>query len=239
MSVFESKRRSRMPDGKLAMTRAAMAVMLGTLVAMGPGVASAHGGAEGHKGHTVAKAMPANGDAADVKLLDLELVSDEGRAAKFESEVIGERIVVMDFIYTSCTTVCPVLTAMMGSVQRKLGKRAGKDVYLVSLSVDPVTDTPRRLKAYKRRHKARPGWTFYTGQKTAVDKILDGLGVYTPDFIDHPAVLLVGDGRTGEWTRFFGFVNPDQILATVNQLLAARRARHAEARDGEAGVMAQ
>ncbi len=158
---------------------------------------------------------------ANVKLFDLEVTDQEGKRAKFKSDVIGDHVVVMDFIYTTCTTVCPVLTAIMGQVQQQLGERFGKDVIMVSVTVDPVTDNPQRLKAYARRHKSL--WSFWTGQKFAVDKILGGLGVYTPNFTDHPSLILVGDGKTGTWTRYFGFASPDQILARVDELLVARQ----------------
>jgi len=87
--------------------------------------------------------------------------------------------------------------------------------------VDPVNDTPQRLQAYARRHRSK--WDFWTGQKPTVDKILEGLGAYTPDFTDHPSLVLVGDAKSGNWTRFFGFVSPEQIVARVDQLLAARQ----------------
>jgi protein SCO1/2 len=109
----------------------------------------------------------------------------------------------------------------MVSVQSKIGVRAGKDVSLVSLSVDPVTDTPARLRAYARRHKA--AWNLWTGPKPAMDQVLKGLGIYTPDYIDHPSSILVGDGRTGEWTRFYGFASPEQIVKKVDELLSARQ----------------
>ena len=142
---------------------------------------------------------------ADVDLRDLRLVDQDGRELQFVSEVIGDRIVVMDFVYTSCTTVCPVLSAVFGQMQGKLGNHLGQDVVLVSVSVDPTRDTPQRLKAYAAKHKAQPGWIWLTGAKPTMDEVLDGLGAYSPNFEDHPARVLVGDGRTGEWSRFFGF----------------------------------
>jgi len=160
--------------------------------------------------------------SADIDLKDLTLVDQDGTEVRFVSDVIGDRIVIMDFVYTSCTTVCPVLSAMFGQLQQRLGDRLGADVHLVSVSVDPVRDTPPRLKAYAATHRARPGWTWLTGHKRTMDEVLDGLGAYSPNFEDHPAMVLVGDGRTGEWARFFGFPSPDRLLEQVNVLQAAR-----------------
>lgn len=158
----------------------------------------------------------------EVDLLDLALIDQDGTEVKFVSDVIGDRIVVMDFIYTSCTTVCPVISAVFGQVQNKLGDQLGDDVVLVSVSVDPIRDTPQRLKAYAAKHKASPDWIWLTGDKRTMDKVLDGLGAYSPNFEDHPAMVLVGDGRSGEWSRFFGFPNPDRLMKQVNTLQAAR-----------------
>lgn len=162
-------------------------------------------------------------EAADVDLRDRTLVDRDGRELRFVSDVIGENIVVMDFVYTTCTTVCPVLSAIFGQVQKGLGERLGTDVHMVSVSVDPGRDTPERLKAYAAGLKARPGWVWLTGDKTSIDKVLRGLGAYTPDFEDHPSMILVGDARSGTWKRFFGFPGPDKILAAVEELETARQ----------------
>ena len=163
-------------------------------------------------------------ESTRVDLLDHTLVDQHGNQVKFVSDVIGDRIVVMDFVYTTCTTVCPVLSAVFGQVQKKLGGRLGDDVVLVSVSVDPIRDTPQRLKAYSKIHKAQPGWIWLTGQKRTMDEVLDGLGAYSPNFEDHAAMVLIGDGKSGQWSRFYGFPNPDRIVEQVNALRAARNA---------------
>ena len=173
-----------------------------------------------HKAMLNKPAEPAR--TTEVELLDLVLMDHNGDEMKFVSDVIGDRIVVMDFIYTSCTTVCPVISAVFGQVQKQLGDRLGDEIVMVSVSVDPVRDTPQRLKAYAANHKAQPGWIWLTGNKRTMDKVLDGLGAYSTNFEDHPAMVLVGDGRTGQWTRSFGFPSPDRLVEQVNTLQAAR-----------------
>jgi len=158
-----------------------------------------------------------------VKIHDRVLVTQDGKSVHFADDVIADRIVVMDFIYTTCTTVCPVLSTILGQVQVGLGERLGNDVHMVSVSVDPGRDTPERLKAYSESHKAKPGWVWLTGEKTEVDDVLRGLGAYTPDFEDHPSMVLVGDAGSGTWIRFFGFPGPDKILAAVEELEMARQ----------------
>jgi protein SCO1/2 len=177
-----------------------------------------------HAAHKAMMKQPAEpAKSADVDLLDKTLVNQDGEEVKLVTDVIGDRLIVMDFVYTSCTTVCPVLSALFNQVQEKLGDRLGKEVFLVSVSVDPTRDTPQRLKTYAAKHDAKEGWIWLTGPKRTMDEVLDGLGAYTPNFENHPSMVLVGDGRTGEWSRFFGFPNPDRILEQVNTLQAARQ----------------
>jgi protein SCO1 len=159
----------------------------------------------------------------DVKVVDAALVDQDGRTVRFQSDVLADKLVVMNFVYTTCTTVCPILSAKFTRLQERLGDRQGREVFLVSLSIDPNRDTPPRLKAYAAKHRAKAGWTHLTGKKEDVDQVLKGLGAFTPNFVDHAPMMLVGDGRTGRWARLNGFPNPDQVLAQIDELLAARR----------------
>lgn len=200
-------------------------LLLGSVLALLPGPALGHGlkTTAHHDRDTTGVAADPAADTINVTLLDLELVDQDGRSVRFKSEAIGERIVVMDFIYTTCSTLCPVLSTIMAQVQDRLGDRLGRDVSLLSISVDPATDTPERLKESADRWGAGPGWRWLTGYKPEVDRVLDALAVYTPDFTEHPSVVLVGDGKNGGWTRFYGFPSPDEIVAKVDQLAAGRR----------------
>jgi protein SCO1/2 len=171
----------------------------------------------------MAKSAQTGATTTHVKLVDRELLDQEGRKVRFASEVIGDRIVAVDFVYTTCTTVCPVLSAVFAQVQERLGDRLGREVVLLSITVDPVRDKPQRLRAYAAKHGAREGWTWLTGSKRDVDEVLTAMGAYTPNFEDHPAMVLVGDGRTGEWTRFFGFPATDRIVGKIDELSAARQ----------------
>jgi len=160
---------------------------------------------------------------AEVKLYDLELQDQDGRTVRFRSDVVGEKIAVIDSFFTTCGLICPILSAIYADLQDRLGDRLGKEVALVSISVDPNTDIPPRLKEFAGKWEAKPGWVFLTGQKTVVDRVLDGLGLYSADFAAHPAAFLVGDAKSGKWTRFYGFASPEELLAKIDELSAARR----------------
>ena len=178
--------------------------------------------------HAKHRQMAGHGSAAagDMMTLEIpiaEMVTQNSEPVDLRSDVVSDRIVVLDFIYTTCTTVCPVLTAIMSQVNGQLAERIGKDVILVSMTVDPKRDTPARLKKYSSNFRTDDGWLWLTGDKLVVDGVLRKLGAYTANFEDHPAMVLVGDGRTGRWSRFVGFPGADAIVDKVEQLTLARR----------------
>ena len=173
-----------------------------------------------HANHTMPSAEKPS--TTKVRFDDAVLVDQEGVARKLRSEVIGDRIVVIDFAYTTCTTVCPVLTALMAKVQRSLAESGQSDVQLLTITVDPARDTPARLKSYAAQYGAQPGWIWLTGPTGRVNEVLKGFGAYSARFEDHPALMLVGDPKSGNWTRFVGFADPQDLLAKVDELQAAR-----------------
>lgn len=183
--------------------------------------APAHSGHGSHAGHAPA-AAPAAAAQVEVTFPDVELRDADGRSVRLRSEVFGDRIVVIDYIYTSCTTVCPVVSAILARVQGALGERAGREVQLVSLSIDPQRDTPAQLKRYGAKHGTSQGWTWLTGAPARIEEVLRAAGTYTPNFEDHPSVIMVGDPRSGRWTRHYGFVPPEELLARVEALMHER-----------------
>jgi protein SCO1/2 len=186
-----------------------------------------HGEKEGHEKH---KAMLKDSKSEDqtnveVHLHDLELVTQDGESVKFKSDLIGDKLVAMTFIYTSCTTICPVYNAIFTQLQELLGERQGREVILISMTIDPIRDTPLRMKREAQKFSARPGWAYLTGKKGNVDQVLKGLDAYYPDYTLHPPMTMVGDGKTGTWRRFYGFAQPEHLLTMIDELKAARLAK--------------
>jgi protein SCO1 len=181
-----------------------------------------------HDAHHHAASPDAKPKAARVTLHDTQLVDVDGQIIRFKNEAVGNRIVVVGFIYTSCTTICPVTSAVLADVQQRLiktlGERFGHEVKLITLTVDPATDTSERLKAYAANFGSPAGWLWLTGEKPQVARVLTGLGAYAADFTRHSGAVLVGDARSGDWIRFYGIPNPSDIVDRVDQLLAARSA---------------
>jgi protein SCO1/2 len=104
-------------------------------------------------------------------------------------------------------------------VQEALGERIGKDVFLVSISVDPETDTPERLKAYARKFHAKPGWIFLTGKKENVDWALYKVGQYVEEKNDHTTGLIIGNEATGLWKKAFGLTKTAELVELVQSFV--------------------
>jgi protein SCO1/2 len=195
------------------------------LLTVGVGQSLAHS-ADEHAGHD----MPAKGarsESAQVKFADVALVDQNGKPVRLEKDLVTNKIVVMSFIYTSCTTVCPVVSSIMGKVQKQLGARVGTEVQLVSISIDPQRDDAKRLNAYARSFQNGPGWSWLTGSAQSIDATLKGLGTFSGDFKNHQPLILVGDGNSRHWTRYYGFTDPTVLTREVEKL-SGQRNSHAK-----------
>jgi protein SCO1 len=152
-----------------------------------------------------------------MKIPDIELLDQNGRKIHFYTDLVKGQTVVINFIFTTCTTICPPLGATFARVQKELGEKVGRDVRLISISVDPATDTPERLKAWGAKFHAGDGWTFVTGNKPQVDELLSALGASSARREDHSPTVLIGNDAHGTWTRTYGLSGVDQIVELINK----------------------
>ena len=192
------------------------------LLAAGISQAMAHS-ADEHAGHDM-PAKSATSESAQVKFADVALVDQTGKAVRLEQDLVSNKIVVMSFIYTSCTTVCPVVSSIMGKVQKQLGARVGTEVQLVSISIDPQRDDAKRLNEYARSFQNGPGWSWLTVSTQSVAETLKGLGTFNGDLKSHAPLILVGDGNSRHWTRYYGFTDPAVLTREVEKLSGERNA---------------
>ena len=192
------------------------------LLAVGIGQALAHS-ADEHAGHDM-QPKSVSPESTQVKFADVALVDQNGQTVRLEKDLVSNKIVVMSFIYTSCTTVCPVVSSIMGKVQKQLGARVGTEVQLVSISIDPQREEAKRLNDYARSLQNGPGWSWLTGTTQSVNETLKGLGTFSGDFKNHAPLILVGDGNSRHWTRFYGFTDPTVLSREVEKLSGQRNA---------------
>jgi protein SCO1/2 len=182
------------------------------------------------------EATPAPAPRADTdsaakpqRIPDVPVLDQDGRQLKFYTDLVRGKTVAINFIFTTCTTICPPLGATFARVQRDLGERSGRDVHLISVSVDPVNDTPERLKAWGAKFRAAPGWTFVTGAKPDIDELLRALAASTARPEDHTPTLLIINDQKGVVTRTYGLARPSQIMKSIDDALAGVAAAAATA----------
>jgi protein SCO1 len=184
--------------------------------------------ADPHAGHDMSQhaGQPKEEKSAAAKwFTDVELLDQDGRKLRFYSDVLKGKTVVVNAFFTTCTSVCPPMNRNMEKIQEALGDRLGKEVFLVSISVDPLTDTPARLKEYAAKFHARPGWTFLTGKKENVDWALYKLGQYVEAKDDHKTVFIIGNEATGLWKKAFGMSRADELIRIVEETAADKGAK--------------
>jgi len=165
--------------------------------------------------NTPGPAQPPAGPFAAPKIPDLIITDQNGRRLHFYSDLVAGKVVAINFIFTTCTAICPLLSATFRRLQQELGDHAGRDVWLISVSVDPGVDTPERLHDFAEKFKAGPGWTFVTGEKNDIDSILQALGVGVANKNDHTPLVLIGNDATGVWTRTHGLTNPTTMAKVI------------------------
>ncbi|HEU4769270.1 MAG TPA: SCO family protein [Pyrinomonadaceae bacterium] len=160
--------------------------------------------------------------AAEKYFSDVELINQDGHKMRFYSDVLKDKVVVINTFFTTCTGVCPPINRNLEKVQEALGDRLGKEAFLVSMSVDPETDTPARLKEYSRRFHARPGWIFLTGKKENVDWALYKLGQYVETKDGHTNIIIIGNEPKGLWKKAFGLAKADELIKMVEDVISDR-----------------
>jgi protein SCO1/2 len=190
--------------------------------------AAAHAGsddaADEHTRHHAAQAPGTNRTTANYTIPDVRLIRQDGAVVKLESELNDGRPVVLSFIYTSCTTVCPLISHTLSQLQNKLGNSRDR-VHLVSITVDPEQDDAARLLEYAKSFNAGPEWQHYTGTLAASQAVQRAFDVYRSNKMDHSPATLIRRAPSASWTRLEGFATADQILAELSdpsQLHAAR-----------------
>ena len=147
---------------------------------------------------------------------NVELKTHTGETVRFFDDLLKDKVVVINFIYTECPDACPLETARLTEVYEILGDRVGDDVFFYSISIDPETDTPEVLAEYANRYQTGPGWLFLTGVSEEIELIRRKLGLYidevNKDPTDHNLSMIIGNQRSGRWMKRSPFENP-YILA--------------------------
>jgi len=175
-----------------------------------------------HHAQAQAQAAPAPArQLAEYRLPSLSLVRSDGRKTSFPQALDDGRPVALNFIYTSCTAICPILSHSFAEFQRRLGPERER-VHMVSITIDPEEDTPRRLAEYAARFQAAPQWEFYTGSVADSVSLQKAFQAWFGDKMHHRPVTFLRAAPGQPWVRLDGFTTPDDLLAEYRRLVDAR-----------------
>jgi len=150
---------------------------------------------------------------------DTVLVDQNGARVRLYTDLMKGKTVVIDTFFATCQGSCLPMNRNLAQIQEGLGDRLGKDVNILSISVDPGVDTPTLLKAYAKKFNAKPGWYFLTGDKESIDFILKKLGQFVDDKNDHMNIFLIGNDRTGLWKKAFGLAKSEELMKVVESVV--------------------
>ncbi|MBI5848235.1 MAG: SCO family protein [Nitrospirae bacterium] len=143
---------------------------------------------------------------------DVTLINQDGNKVRFKNFLSEDKPVVVDFIFGTCTTICPVLSAGYASLQQKLGGGSEK-VHLVSISIDPENDKPAVLKDYLKRYRSKPGWDFLTGSRKDIERVMKAFNANIPDKMSHYALTFIRMPKEESWIRINGMMSTSEFLA--------------------------
>jgi protein SCO1/2 len=142
---------------------------------------------------------------------DVTLINQEGKKVKFLELVNSGKPVVVDFIYGTCTTICPVLSAGYVNFQNRLGPESTK-AQLISISIDPDNDTPAVMKKYLKNYRARPGWDFLSGSRKDIDKVMNAFDAYIANKMSHYPIMFMRAPGSDQWVRIYGLIATSDFM---------------------------
>ena len=162
---------------------------------------------------------------------NVDLITHENTPVRFYDDLVKGKVVLVNFMYTTCDGLCPRTTANLVRVQAALGERVGRDIFLYSITMDPEIDTPEVLKRYAEDIGAKPGWTFLTGRRGTIERLRRRLGVSDRDPVidadktQHSGVLVYGNEALDRWAMMPGLTTPEFIAARVLHVAPGGRRR--------------
>jgi len=167
-----------------------------------------------------AGAKPADPEeAARRYFTDLEVVDQDGRRLRFYSDVLKDRVVIINFIFTNCQDACPMMTRKLIQTRAMMAEPVRDKVWFVSISIDPTRDTPEAMKEFAAKNGVDDSrWIFLTGQEGNLGHIVKKLGQYTGEVEDHSTLMLAGNARTRHWIKVVPMVPPEGIAQQLRGL---------------------
>lgn len=160
-------------------------------------------------------------------LPNVELITQDGKKVHFYDDLVKDKRVVIQFMFTRCRDICPVITHHLVEVQKMLNGRVGQDIFFYSISLSPEEDSPRDLKAFAKKHGVGPGWTFLTGKSDDILHLRKSLGFFynnpkeDADRNNHTGMLMIGTEPLVRWAHCPGGSKPEWIATVIRTEMEA------------------
>jgi cytochrome oxidase Cu insertion factor (SCO1/SenC/PrrC family) len=159
-----------------------------------------------------------NKQGSEIVIPDEEVIDQDGKRIKFYDDLVKGKVAFIQFIYTTCEPTCPMQGASLAKLQPMLGERLGRDVYFISVSIDPETDSPGRLKAWGAKLGARRGWKFVTGGREEIDRIIRAFTGGSIIKEEHTPIVYAVNDIKGVWTSGYGLAPPERLARLIDQV---------------------
>lgn len=149
---------------------------------------------------------------------DVTLINQDGKRVKLKKIISSDnKPVIVDFIFATCTTICPVLSAGFLNLQHKVIDISQK-AHLVSITIDPEHDSPSVMREYLKRYRAKPGWDFYTGSRKDIDAVMRAFNAYIPNKMSHYPLTLIWSPQEKKWIRIFGLLSSSEFVEETKKV---------------------
>jgi cytochrome oxidase Cu insertion factor (SCO1/SenC/PrrC family) len=160
--------------------------------------------------------------SAKVTVPDIEVTDQNNHKLHFYRDLVQGKTVAINFIFTTCTTICPPMTANFASVQKRMLEHGDKNLHLISVTVDPENDTPAKLKSYAQMFNAQPGWTFVTGTRSQLELLWNAFSVTAGNKLDHSPTVAIGNDPRHQWVFASGLNSPEKLSNVIASVLDAK-----------------
>ncbi|MGB5777838.1 MAG: SCO family protein [Allopontixanthobacter sediminis] len=155
-----------------------------------------------------------------VKLFEMTMAEARSRKKmRLLRDAMADRVVALNFMFTGCSSVCPMQSLLLSRTQKLMGRKMGREVVFLSISLSPISDTPDKLAAYAKSHEAGSGWYFLAGDFMATSRLQKGFDAFEPKRDDHPPVICIGKASAPRWSRLYGMPRPRQIASELDAWL--------------------
>ncbi len=193
-------------------------------VLLAAGTAAVACGALPARERSAAAAAPAAAAGARTPVPDVGVVDQDGRAFRFYDDLVRGKVVLVNFFFTACGDTCPLVTENLRAVQDLLGDRVGRDILMLSVTLQPELETPAVLKDYAEQWDVKPGWHFLTGRPAEIERLRRGMGFASADpeydlvLDNHTGLVRYGNDRLDRWGGVPGLARPAWIAKAVSSI---------------------